>query len=110
MFSSRDGYCTIVVFDDIMPAHTTQQHALQLQALTGQHTMSAMPTPLGTPMLVPATGLPPPPPVPALSAKRREPSVTPSAGAEDTATVDKAPEPPKKKRRVALTRVGDVGS
>ncbi len=28
----------------------------------------------------------------------------------DSDEPDKAPEPPKKKRRVALTRIGDVGS
>jgi hypothetical protein len=82
------------------------------------------------------------PPSGSLSGKRREPSVTPSATAEEgmlptlndasssSVVVDKKKEkerqkkeqqkekqkekeqeePPKKKRRVALTRVGDVGS
>ncbi|KAJ7735185.1 hypothetical protein B0H16DRAFT_1467243 [Mycena metata] len=34
--SSRDGYCTLVTFDEILPTHHTQQAALQLQ-IAAQH-------------------------------------------------------------------------
>ncbi|KAM6501228.1 chromatin assembly complex protein [Amanita muscaria] len=46
MLSSRDGYCTLVVFDEIVPAHHTQQHALQLQSIA--HNLS-VPLSLSTP-------------------------------------------------------------
>jgi chromatin assembly factor 1 subunit B len=127
ILSSRDGYCTIVVFDDILPAHQTQQQALQMQSIAQHHsvplTAAAIPTPLATPSLS-ASSLPTLPP--STSTKRREPSVTPSTSghAEQAASLEQAKTttdpsaedaengqgPPKKKRRVALTRVGDVGS
>jgi chromatin assembly factor 1 subunit B len=131
MLSSRDGYCTIVVFDDILPAHHTQQQALQLQSIAQHHsvplTAASIPTPLATPSL--STSSLPAVPAPT-SGKRREPSVTPSISGTEAGTADRAEggadaaaksasgsaeaekstEPPKKKRRVALTRVGDIGS
>jgi chromatin assembly factor 1 subunit B len=124
MLSSRDGYCTLVIFDDILPAHHTQQQALQMQSIAQHHalplTAAAIPTPLATPALSSGSL----PAIPAsTSGKRREPSITPSHAEEGTsperrkttpdvpaADVEKGQEPPKKKRRVALTRVGDVGS
>ncbi|KAA1474538.1 WD40 repeat-like protein [Dentipellis sp. KUC8613] len=141
MLSSRDGYCTIVVFDEIIPAHHTQQSTLQFQSIAHQHsvplTSTAALTPATTPSLTSAP-LPSVSPVitPVVPAKRSEPSQTPgpaSSSSSDvlpSAPVDRkgtrtpAPvpaeaekegekekeEPPKKKRRVALTRVGDVGS
>ncbi|KAF8909695.1 WD40-repeat-containing domain protein [Gymnopilus junonius] len=39
ILSSRDGYCTIVVFDDILPAYHTQQHTLQLQSIAHHHSV-----------------------------------------------------------------------
>ncbi|KIM41315.1 hypothetical protein M413DRAFT_445345 [Hebeloma cylindrosporum] len=39
ILSSRDGYCTLVVFDDILPAHHTQQHTLQLQSIAHHHSV-----------------------------------------------------------------------
>ena len=39
ILSSRDGYCTLVVFDDILPAHHTQQHTLQLQSIAQHHSV-----------------------------------------------------------------------
>lgn len=33
ILAARDGYCTLVMFDDILPAHHTQQHAMQMQAI-----------------------------------------------------------------------------
>ncbi|KAL0579910.1 Chromatin assembly factor 1 subunit [Marasmius crinis-equi] len=170
MLSSRDGYCTLIVFDEIFPAYHKQQQAFQLQSIAQQHSVpitSSIPsgTPLhpsasrqGTPTATPVfsnVGLPPaasttpgyvrsitPSPAP-VAIKHRVDAMdvpaTPSASSggepstpqladavkrqreeEDvgatTPTVDnqeesdKSKEPPKKKRRVALTRVGDVGS
>ncbi|KAH9903220.1 WD40 repeat-like protein [Cubamyces lactineus] len=137
ILSSRDGYCTIVVFDEILPAHHTQQHTLQLQSIAHHHslplTTSSAATPLSTPSMH-ATALPSLTPVtPVVPAKRSaEPPLTPAAsvdenllgvrtGADSTeiteaggmsasTSQDDIQEPPKKKRRAALTRVGDLGS
>ncbi|THH32836.1 hypothetical protein EUX98_g1331 [Antrodiella citrinella] len=61
MLSSRDGYCTLVVFDDIMSAHHTQQQTLQLQSIAHHHSLpltnSTAATPLSTPSL-PISALP----------------------------------------------------
>ncbi|THH19341.1 hypothetical protein EW146_g1812 [Bondarzewia mesenterica] len=131
MLSSRDGYCTIVVFDEILPAHHTQQQTLQFQSIAHHHSV-----PLTTTSLTPATtpsltsvSLPSSSPVvtPTIPLKRNEPPPTPASTSgtdelpdkpsdhDNTTTPtgseqEKAPEPPKKKRRVALTRVGDIGS
>lgn len=40
MLASSDGYCSIVVFDEILPLHHTQQHNLQLQSIVQSHTVS----------------------------------------------------------------------
>ena len=139
MLSSRDGYCTLVVFDEILPAHHTQQHTLQLQSIAHHHSLpltnsSAVATPLTTPSMQ-AVGLPAispvtPNPPPLVPAKRSaEPPLTPAASvdenvlgvrtagemleggsAEGAPAQDEVREPPKKKRRAALTRVGDLGS
>ncbi|KAI0634573.1 WD40 repeat-like protein [Trametes polyzona] len=140
MLSSRDGYCTIVVFDEILPAHHTQQHTLQLQSIAHHHSLpltnSTAATPLSTPATH-ATTLPTLSPVtPVIPAKRSaEPPLTPaasvdenllgvrvggdsadgadassSAGVTPSTSTDEVQEPPKKKRRAALTRVGDLGS
>ncbi len=37
MLSSRDGYCTLVIFDEPIPLHTTQQQGLQLQSIAHSH-------------------------------------------------------------------------
>ncbi|PFH48940.1 hypothetical protein AMATHDRAFT_49126 [Amanita thiersii Skay4041] len=184
MLSSRDGYCTLVIFDEIIPAHHTQQHALQLQSiahnLSAPHSLSSSSTslqvssashhgqqlhsPVVTPVSVTLSSTssggvvshPPPfvtlssvpkkragvePPLtPALStdgsdlgsatgagtssgsASQVAPGTTPGAqaataaetAADDTkgsgSADDKTAGPPKKKRRVQLTRVGDLGS
>ncbi|KDQ56650.1 hypothetical protein JAAARDRAFT_689426 [Jaapia argillacea MUCL 33604] len=129
ILSSRDGYCTIVVFDEIIPAHHTQQQTLQLQSIAHQHsvpltTASASATPASTPLVTHAQ-------LPALATptkirKRSEPPLTPAQSIDEfqlegpsvegqtmvgiEPEVEKPQEPPKKKRRVALTRVGDIGS
>lgn len=63
--SSRDGYCTIVVFDEILAAHHTQQHTLQIQSIANHHSVpltysssTPAPTPGSTPS-IPVAGLPP---------------------------------------------------
>ena len=133
MLSSRDGYCTIVVFDEILAAHYVQQQTLQFQSIAHNHsvplTSSSTLTPSTTPAL--STISLPPSVSPRISSKRPltpaksvvlESDVLPESGpppsARETTPAtpvdneedDKAPEPPKKKRRVPLTRVGDVGS
>ena len=141
MLSSRDGYCTIVVFDEILAAHHVQQQTLQFQSIAHNH---AVPLPSSSSVLTPSTTPAlstislPPSLSPRLSAKRpltpaksvapesdvlpESESVASSAGEATAAAappVDNdesdnvpvpVPEPPKKKRRVALTRIGDVGS
>ncbi|KDQ18379.1 hypothetical protein BOTBODRAFT_154299 [Botryobasidium botryosum FD-172 SS1] len=37
MLASSDGYCSIVVFDEFLPLHHTQQHNLQLQSIAQSH-------------------------------------------------------------------------
>src|SRR5882762_7916182 len=79
MLSSRDGYCTIVVFDEIFPAHHTQQQSLQFQSIAHQHsvplttTSVSMLTPAVTPAITCAS-LPTPSPVvtPTIPTKRGE--------------------------------------
>ncbi|KAF9453389.1 WD40 repeat-like protein [Macrolepiota fuliginosa MF-IS2] len=39
LLSSRDGYCTIVIFDEILAASHLQQHALQLQSIAHQNSV-----------------------------------------------------------------------
>ena len=39
MVSSRDGYCTLVTFDEILPAHHVQQHTIQLQSIANHHSV-----------------------------------------------------------------------
>ncbi|KAG6835054.1 hypothetical protein H0H93_005249 [Arthromyces matolae] len=132
--SSRDGYCTLVTFDEILSAHHIQQHTLQLQSIAHHHSVPIAPSPAllahTSPSLTPTNP----------RKRPAEPPLTPAAsvdggGAErerDLAAValhpsvvapvatssepvegeerDKIQEPPKKKRRVALTRVGDLDS
>jgi chromatin assembly factor 1 subunit B len=137
MLSSRDGYCTIVVFDEILAAHHVQQQTLQFQSIAHNHsvplTSSSTLTPSTTPALS-TISLPPSlspritskraltpaksvvPEIDALPESGPTTTIIPSARETTPATPvdneehDKAPEPPKKKRRVALTRIGDVGS
>lgn len=135
MLSSRDGYCTLIVFDEILPAHHTQQSTLQLQSIA-QHnsvpltyTASWVPahaaplTPANTTAGLPVIALPV---VPVKRAQVQgseslsqpkptvEDSVPPggeSISTEGPGAVEEAKDqPPKKKRRVALTRVGDIGA
>ncbi|KAE9402745.1 WD40 repeat-like protein [Gymnopus androsaceus JB14] len=175
ILSSRDGYCTLIIFDEIFPAYHTQQHALQLQSIAHHHSVPITPAPssgghhshapsassrAGTPSATPVfgnIGLPPmpmptPSPAPASGSRKQRASsgssssATPSnsqdtdmntfvfprpqpgeplkrerereeeveiveaSGSGDGGSTSKAAEPPKKKRRVALTRVGDLGS
>ncbi|KAI0366545.1 WD40 repeat-like protein [Pilatotrama ljubarskyi] len=137
MLSSRDGYCTIVVFDEILPAYHTQQHTLQLQSIAHHHSLPLTNSTAATPMSTPSThasALPALSPItPVVPAKRSaEPPLTPAASVDEnllgvrtsgdagesaepaggsvSASKDDMQEPPKKKRRAALTRVGDLGS
>lgn len=155
ILSSRDGYCTLVVFDEILPAHYTQQHTLQLQSIAhhnsvpisyatpntasgSYHNQSAAATPAVTPSMTNVSL--PFVLTPTVPKKRSEPPLTPAASIEGDRDRDQAysssastlqgasasrqsgekgdkeeksdtiQEPPKKKRRVALTKVADLES
>jgi chromatin assembly factor 1 subunit B len=141
MLASRDGYCTLVIFDDILPTHHTQQSSLQFQAVAHAHALPVTTsTPASTPLvshvalpsvspaIVPSSGTSSASPANVPMKRTAEPPLTPasSVGADlaERSTSDAHPqtpasaneerdrieEPPKKRRRVALTRVGDVGS
>ncbi|OCB91854.1 WD40 repeat-like protein [Sanghuangporus baumii] len=155
MLTSRDGYCTIVIFDQILPAYHIQQSSLQLESIALAHHMSTNSHPHShhhshshsqgslppsahvTPSPTPAkrsAPLPPlerpasrgassiganycfPPPESTASSSNAAPS---ASGSSETSKTElevegeisvTTNEPPKKKRRVALTRVGDVDS
>lgn len=104
------------MFDEILPAHHTQQQALQLQSIAHHHSVplthtvssssiSATPSspqkrseaPLLTPVII-SEELP----APVTIGEKRD--TVDEVGAVNT----QSDEPPKKKRRVALTRVGDL--
>ncbi|GJJ14783.1 hypothetical protein Clacol_009051 [Clathrus columnatus] len=119
MLSSRDGFCTIVIFDEHLPQYHTQQQALQLQSLA--HSIGSHPplTPVHTLSPIVSTHSH----SPSIPAKRSEPpsgSESNTKSQESTAeppgdipvvrdVKDPSQEPPKKKRRVALTHLGDIG-
>ncbi|KAF5392798.1 hypothetical protein D9757_000928 [Collybiopsis confluens] len=174
ILSSRDGYCTLVIFDEIFPAYHTQQQSLQLQSIAHQHSVPITQTSTagsgsihshapsvssraGTPSATPVfgnVGLPSPAPV----SKRPSLGSAPSSNSQESDTLSNYSFPrqtqslpgeplkrereevevedgsvvlldaggneagssihapaapagrPKKKRRVALTRVDDLGS
>ncbi|KAL0945830.1 hypothetical protein HGRIS_012114 [Hohenbuehelia grisea] len=139
ILSSRDGYCTLIMFDEILAAHHTQQHALQMQSIAHQHSVPLITTTpshslsvAGTPLATPSSasiGLPLVVTPSVVPAKRSEPPLTPAASVDggeqagpsglqagvqvpteglESAGEVTIQEPPKKKRRVALTRVGDI--
>ncbi|KAI6041468.1 WD40-repeat-containing domain protein [Pisolithus marmoratus] len=119
VLSSRDGYCTVIIFDEIFPAHHTQQSTLQLQSIA-QHnfvplTVSSTPSSSSSALPIIAT--------PTVPAKRTE-SPAANLPSLDNSQVNASPvssaagssvgkkpggeQPPKKKRRLALTHVGDI--
>ncbi|KAI6015134.1 WD40-repeat-containing domain protein [Pisolithus orientalis] len=121
ILSSRDGYCTIIIFDEIFPAHHTQQSTLQLQSIA-QHNfvpLTVSSTSSNSSSALPIIS------APTVPAKRTEsfavnlpsldnPQVNPppvssaTGGAVEKKLDDERP--PKKKRRLALTHVGDIES
>ncbi|KAJ7700507.1 WD40-repeat-containing domain protein [Mycena rosella] len=121
MLASRDGYCTLVTFDDILPTHHTQQAALQLQQIAAQHSVPISYAPSASANAA-ASGSgggsqrkrPLEPLTPAASvdgdhaAAALDTDAGSAAGTAMEEGVEHADEPPKKKRRVALTRVGDL--
>ncbi|CAL1710198.1 unnamed protein product [Somion occarium] len=134
ILSSRDGYCTIVVFDEILATYHTQQQTLQFQSIAHHHSLpltnSTVATPMSTPSVTTSSlpNLVSPAVTPVVPTKRAaEPPLTPAAsvdenhgsngtfgdfGAADSGThivtEDEVREPPRKKRRAALTRVADL--
>jgi chromatin assembly factor 1 subunit B len=129
ILSSRDGYCTMVVFDEILTPHHTQQHTLQLQSIANHNsvplTYSNTPaaTPASTPSIPTLTLPPASTSIPSVPKKRRTaespPPVTPAPGVDESAKASSskaskvedaaATGPPKKKRRAALTKVSGLG-
>ncbi|KIK96890.1 hypothetical protein PAXRUDRAFT_825486 [Paxillus rubicundulus Ve08.2h10] len=137
ILSSRDGYCTLVIFDEILPAHHTQQSTLQLQSIaqhnfvpltytaassSSTHVGSSTPSNTSATLPIIAT-----PTVPAKRSQQQgsDPQLpqlsTPKSAVEEwlpasgsgerpVAADEKKGQPPKKKRRLALTRVGDLGA
>ncbi|KAJ6454505.1 WD40-repeat-containing domain protein [Mycena vitilis] len=141
MLASRDGYCTLITFDEILPTHHTQQAALQLQQIAAVHSVPISYAPSHgasgsvsgsqgasgsagrkRPLepLTPAASVDgdrePVWPTGGMSASTSGASVSSmdteagaAAGASTASTGGEDPDrPPKKKRRVALTRVGDL--
>ncbi|KAJ7450852.1 WD40-repeat-containing domain protein [Mycena latifolia] len=135
MLSSRDGYCTLITFDVILPTHHTQQAALQLQQIAAQHSVpisyvpsasgsSSSATPSGSGKKRPLEPLTPAasvdgdhhaalasssaPSMPASTSSTSVASLDTDAGTGTEGEGEHADGPPKKKRRVALTRVGDL--
>ncbi|OAX39297.1 WD40 repeat-like protein [Rhizopogon vinicolor AM-OR11-026] len=118
ILSSRDGYCTLVIFDEILPVYHTQQYALQLQSIA-QHNF----VPLTYTMTPSSSSIALPPiATPTVPAKRSEPPLTPAPSIDDytpvfpagssasEVTSTQSAQPPKKKRRLVLTKVGDLDS
>jgi chromatin assembly factor 1 subunit B len=138
ILSSRDGYCTLVMFDDILPAYHTQQHTLQLQSIaqhhsvpltystSGHHSSGSMShvtpaaTPASTSVSLPfVRGNTPSAGAAQSNPRKREPPLTPAASVDESENIsaelaghsfseNQPSDPPKKRRRVALTRVGDL--
>jgi chromatin assembly factor 1 subunit B len=135
ILSSRDGYCTLIIFDDILPAYHTQQHTLQLQSIAQHHAVpltysnsSQHITPASTPA---SANVSLPSYAHLANSKKREPPLTAVGSAQGVETKTSSTEtarpsttetlitknqdvfdqePPKKKRRVFLTRVGELDS
>lgn len=117
ILSSRDGYCTIIIFDETIPLHPTQQQGLQLQSIAQSH--GAAPpvhnVTSGTPSAVLPFGVPTPSPTPSLSKRQLSPGPGPGFGTEEgPASAAERNEPPivnlpvKKKRRVEVTKISDL--
>lgn len=137
MLASSDGYCSLVVFDDVLPLYHTQQHNLQLHSIAVSHSHPhphASRTPV-RPSASPAISTAPlPGPGPRSSSagvlKRSADSSsssavptsaalattapTPSSSAQDEpalaepATTSAPTEPVKKKRRIAPTTISTL--
>ncbi|KAG8679679.1 hypothetical protein FRC08_016808 [Ceratobasidium sp. 394] len=137
MLASSDGYCSLVVFDDVLPLYHTQQHNLQLHSIAASHShphthshshshsMSSR-TPV-RPSASPAIGTAPLPrssstgvlkrsaeavpttPTTASSVSVPGPSAepVPPANTSEPSTAA-APEPAKKKRRIAPTTISTL--
>ncbi|KZW00983.1 WD40 repeat-like protein [Exidia glandulosa HHB12029] len=111
ILSARDGYCTVVVFDEKIPVHHTQQQALQLQSLAA-HTFGTA-TGGAMAMVSPPVSIVAPSPGPeARGVKRPASPVGPTSASGDIAPLpaDASAPPPTKKRRAALTHHGQDAS
>ncbi|KAJ1300988.1 hypothetical protein OPQ81_003412 [Rhizoctonia solani] len=132
MLASSDGYCSLVVFDDVLPLYHTQQHNLQLHsiAVSHSHPHPSSRTP-ARPSASPAVSTVPLPgpgprsnsggvlkrsadsssssavPTPAASINPSVPEEAPPAS-EPSSSTNAAPEPVKKKRRIAPTTISTL--
>ncbi|KDN38010.1 hypothetical protein RSAG8_09783, partial [Rhizoctonia solani AG-8 WAC10335] len=130
MLASSDGYCSLVIFDDVLPLYHTQQHNLQLHSIAASHshphpTARTPARPSASPA-VSTTPLPGPGPrsssagvlkrsadsssssaLPTLAPTMNPgaPEEMPPVAESSTATV---PEPVKKKRRIAPTTISTL--
>ncbi|CAE6424658.1 unnamed protein product [Rhizoctonia solani] len=133
MLASSDGYCSLVVFDDVLPLYHTQQHNLQLHSIAASHSLPHHPTARTPvrPSASPAVSTAPlPGPGPRSSsagvlkrsadssssalptpAPTTNPGVSEEAAPSTAATepsTSAAPEPVKKKRRIAPTTISTL--
>jgi len=117
MLSARDGYCTIIVFDEAIPLHPTQQQSLQLQSIAQLHgaAPSSHSAASGTPSAVLPFGVPTPSPTPSISKRQLSPGLPGVfAQEESSAVVEEKNEAPivhlpvKKKRRIEVTKISDL--
>ncbi|KEP47025.1 chromatin assembly complex protein [Rhizoctonia solani 123E] len=125
MLASSDGYCSLVVFDDVLPLYHTQQHNLQLHSIAASHSVphtSRTPVRPSASPAVSTTPLPGPGPrtmsggvlkrsadsssaIPTTPVPTTVPEEAPPAAEASTST---APEPVKKKRRIAPTTISTL--
>ncbi|KAF8607204.1 WD40 repeat-like protein [Ceratobasidium sp. AG-I] len=140
MLASSDGYCSLVVFDDVLPLYHTQQHNLQLHSIAASHSHphphshhggrtpvrpSASPAVATTPLPLPrasSAGVlkrsaePTTAPTPSTPSGSASGAVVTGLGiigdgapaAVEATASTAAPEPAKKKRRIAPTTISTL--
>ncbi|KAF8676145.1 WD40 repeat-like protein [Rhizoctonia solani] len=130
MLASSDGYCSLVVFDDVLPLYHTQQHNLQLHSIAASHSHphpnSRTPVRPSASPAVSTVSLPGPGPrtssggVLKRAADSNSSSVLPTPALTTTnpgvpeeappavEPSTTAPEPVKKKRRIAPTTISTL--
>ncbi|KIY46380.1 WD40 repeat-like protein [Fistulina hepatica ATCC 64428] len=120
MLSSRDGYCSVVIFDEV-PATSPHEQKIQLLKVPSIHSVAgpsapnypsistaAIPRKRADPPLTPAGSVDGDTQSGAAELPLRRPPPPPSVSSSSTSDTDRIQEPPKKKRRVALTKVAEL--